>query len=132
MIQGNYFWQHDGIARDELSGGGDGIPQETWNINVGASAVIQRGMLLGAATPTDEFAPVSGASDAAKVLVIARENFTADADHTVTQAFASGKFNREKIILGGDSALTLEPFEDALRKSNIHVTGIQDKFGKVI
>ena len=127
---GNYFWKTDGISRDELSGGGDAIPQETWNVKVAANAVIERGMLLGGDSSTGEFAVVTSADDAEKVLVIARENFEADKDHTVTQAFASGKFNRERIILGGDS-LTLEPFEDALRKSNIHVTSIQDKFGKV-
>lgn len=127
-----YFGTFDGIQRDELSGGTDGSFQTIWNINVGASAAIKRGMLLASDTPTGEFKLVSDASDASKVLVIARDNFTADADgHTVTQAYASGKFNRERIILGGTSALTLEPFEDQLRKSNIHVTSIQDKFGKV-
>lgn len=122
-----YFGTFDGIVRDELSGGLE-EPQEIWNINVGASAAIKRGMLLGASAPTAVFDLVNSSLDAAKVLVIARDNFTADADHKVTQAYASGKFNRERIIIGGDSALTLEPFEDALRKSNIRVTSIQDKF----
>ena len=122
-----YFGTFDGIVRDELSGGLE-EPQEIWNINVGASAAIKRGMLLGASAPTAVFDLVSSAADASKVLVIARDNFVADADHTVTQAYASGKFNRERIIVGGSSALTLEPFEDALRKSNIRVTSIQDKF----
>ncbi|MBR4641585.1 MAG: hypothetical protein IKO74_02545 [Selenomonadaceae bacterium] len=122
-----YFGTFDGIKRDELSGGLE-EPQEIWNINVGASAAIKRGMLLGASAPTAVFDLVSSAADASKVLVIARDNFVADADHKVTQAYASGKFNRERIIVGGSSALTLEPFEDALRKSNIRVTSIQDKF----
>ena len=122
-----YFGTFDGIVRDELSGGLE-EPQEIWNINVGASAAIQRGMLLGASAPTAVFDLVSLADDASKVLVIARDNFTADKDHTVTQAYSSGKFNRERIIIGGDSALTLESFEDALRKSNIRVTSILDKF----
>lgn len=122
-----YFGTFDGIKRDELSGGLE-EPQEIWNINVGASAAIKRGMLLGASSPTAVFDLVSSAADASKVLVIARDNFTADADHKVTQAYASGKFNRERIIVGGSSALTLEPFEDALRKSNIRVTSILDKF----
>lgn len=131
MIRGNYFWQQDGIQRDELHGGGDYIPTSIWNVNVGASAVIERGMLLGASSPTDEWSLVNSTTDTVKVLGIARDNFTADNDHTVTQVYASGKFNREKIILGGDSTLTLEPFEDTLRKSNIHVTSIMDKFGHV-
>lgn len=126
-----YFGTFDGITRDELSGGTDGSFQTIWNINVGASAAIKRGMLLASDTPTGEFKLVSQVSDASKVLVVARDDFTADANHTVTQAYASGKFNRERIILGGTSALALEPFEDQLRKSNIHVTSIKDIFGKV-
>ena len=126
-----YFATFDGIQRDELAGGTDGSFQTIWNVNVGASAAIERGMLLAASTPTGEFKLVSDASDASKVLVVARDNFTADKTHTVTQAYASGKFNRERIILGGTSALTIEPFEDQLRKSNIHLTSIKDIFGKV-
>ena len=125
-----YFGTFDGIVRDELSGGLEEL-QEIWNVNVGASAAIKRGMLLASDTPTGEFKLVSQVSDAAKVLVIARDDFTADDYHKVTQASASGKFNRERIILGGTSALTIEPFEDQLRKSNIHVTSLKDIFGKV-
>lgn len=127
-----YFATFDGIVRDELAGGTDGSFQTIWNVNVGMSAAIERGMLLAADTPTGEFKLVSDASDAAKVLVVARDNFTADKEHTVTQAYASGKFNRERIIIGGTSALTIEPFEDQLRKSNIHLTSIKDIYGKVI
>ena len=126
-----YFATFDGIQRDELAGGTDGSFQTIWNVNVGASAVIERGMLLAADTPTAEFKLVSAVADASKVLVVARDNFTADETHTVTQAYASGKFNRERIKLGGTSALTIEPFEDQLRKSNIHLTSIKDIFGKV-
>lgn len=125
---GKYFYETDGISRDELSGGGDGIPQETWNVNVGASAAIERGMLLCADSPTDEFSLVATADDAQKVLAIAREDFTADAEHTVTQAFVSGKFNREKIILGGDSSLTIDAFENELRKQNLHLTALKEMF----
>lgn len=127
-----YFATFDGIQRDELSGGTDASFQTIWNVNVGMSAAIERGMLLAADTPTGEFKLVSDASDAAKVLVVARDNFTADKEHTVTQVYASGKFNRERIIIGGTSALTIEPFEDQLRKSNIHLTSIKDIYGKVI
>jgi len=125
---GNYVWEIDGIQRDELSGGGDGIPQEIWNVNVGASAVIERGMLLGGESMTGEFSQVTSAADAAKIFGIAVENFTADAEHHVTQVYASGKFNRERIKLGGASTLTLEPFENELRRQNIHITSIHDKY----
>ena len=123
-----YFGTFDGIQRDELAAGGV-IPESIWNVNVGASAAIQRGMLLASDTPAGTYAPVSGTSDASKVLVIARDNFVADDAHTVTQAYASGTFHREKIILGGTSALTIEPFEDQLRKSNIHLRSLKDMFG---
>ena len=126
-----YFATIDGIERDELSGGADGIPKSLWNVNVGASAVIKRGMLLAGETMTGKFALVSDASDASKVLAIAEKDFVADADHTVTQVYGSGKFNREHIILGGTSALTLDVFEDQMRKSNLHLTSIKDLFGKV-
>ena len=122
-----YFVTFDGIQRDELAGGSE-ESQEIWNINVGASAVIERGMLLGASSPTGIFDLVNSSLDASKCLVIARDNFTADAEHSVTQAYASGKFNREKIILGGTSALTIEPFVDALRKSNIRLTSLKNLF----
>lgn len=126
-----YFGQFDGIVRDELSGGADASFQTIWNVTVAADAEIKRGMLLAADTPTGEFKLVTDASDASKVLVIARDNFTADEEHKVTQAYAAGKFNRERIIVGGDDTLTTEPFEDALRKSDIYLTGIKEIFGKV-
>lgn len=124
---GNYFWSISGINRDELQGR-TGEPVDIWNINVGASAVIERGMLLGASSPTAEFSQVTSIADLNKVFVVACDNFIADAEHTVTQAYSRGYFNRERIKLGGDSTLTTEPFEDALRKSNIHLTGIKDIF----
>jgi len=123
-----YFGTFDGIQRDELAAGGV-IPESIWNANVGASPAIPPRMLLAADSPTAVFAPVSNASDASKVLVIARDNFVADDAHTVTQAYASGTFHREKIILGGTSSLTTEPFEDQLRKSNIHLRSLKDMFG---
>lgn len=124
---GEYVWSTDGIERDELQGG-VGEFQEIWNVAVGESAVIERGMLLGASSPTSEFSLVESLSDLNDVFVIAKDDFTATEGHTVTQAYASGKFNRERIILGGDSTFTLEPFENELRKQNIRLTSIQDKF----
>lgn len=124
-----YFYSLSGVLkRDELQGGGDGIPVELWNINVGASAVIDRGMLLGASSPTGIFEPVASAEDASKVLTIAAVDYIGGTSAGVMQAYSSGKFNRERIKLGGSSTLTLEPFENELRKQNIHLTSIQDKF----
>lgn len=128
MISGNYFWQTDGIQRDELQGR-PGQLVDIWNVNVGASAIIERGMLLGASSPTAEWSLVDSTADTLQVFGIARDNFVADDEHTVTQVYSSGYFNREKIILGGDSSLTLEPFANELRKQNIHLTHLEDKFG---
>lgn len=128
MVSGNYFWQTDGIQRDELTGGGV-QPVDIWNVNVGASAVIERGMLLGADSPLGEWSQVTGTADTLKTFGIARDNFVADEEHRVTTVYSSGTFNREKIILGGDSSLTLDTFENELRRQNIHLTSIQDKFG---
>ena len=124
-----YFYSLSGVLhRDELQGGGDGIPVELWNINVGASAVIERGMLLGASSPTGIFTQVASASDASKVLTIAAVDYIGGTSAGVTQAYSSGKFNRERIKLGGSSTLTLEPFENEMRKQNLHLTSIVDKF----
>lgn len=126
---GNYFWSISGIERDELQGR-PGELVDIWNINVGASAVIERGMLLGASSPTGEFGLIGSLSDAAnKVFVVARDNFTAEgASAAVTQAYSRGFFNRERIKLGGGSAFAIAPLEGELRKQNIFLTSIQDKF----
>ena len=112
--------------RDELFGGDDGIPVSLRNIEVDSSTSIQRGMLLSSATTFGTFAPAAD-TDTSKVYVVAAETFDADSDHTVTQAYVSGKFNREKIVL--DSSLDIDDFEETLRRANIHLTSIMDKFG---
>jgi len=122
-----YFFDGEGVQRDELLGG-TGIAQTIWNINVGASAAIERGMLLGASSPTGEFSIVTGAADANKVLVIAAEDYIGGASGGVTQAYASGTFNAERIKHGGGSSLTIEPFINEMRKQNLHVTHLQESF----
>ena len=117
-----------GVTRDELLGGHE-IPLELWNVNVGASAVIERGMLLGASSPTATFDLVNSSLDASKCLVIASSDFTANSiSGHVTTAYSSGLFNRDKIILGGTSALTLDLFVNEMRKQNLHVTDIKNLF----
>lgn len=122
-----YFYETDGVIRDELAGGAE-FPLSVWNVNVGASAVIERGQLLCASSPTAEFKLVTDASDASKVLGIAACDFTADDTHTVTTAYVAGVFNGNRIKLGGDSTLTLEPFANELRKQNLHITNIKDLY----
>ena len=124
---GNYFWSTSGVIRDELAGGAE-FPLSVWNVNVGASAVIERGQLLCASSPTAEFKLVTDASDASKVLGIAACDFTADDTHTVTTAYVAGVFNGNRLKLGGDSTLTIDAFSNELRKQNIHLTSIKDLF----
>ncbi len=125
---GNYFFTTSGIQRDELQAGSE-IPVDIWNINVGASAVIERGMLLGASSIDGTFDVVGSASDLNKVFVIARDDFIAGGESAcVTQAYSSGVFHREKIKLGGDSTLTTLPFENALRMQGIHLRHLEEKF----
>lgn len=119
---GKFFGTRDGIKRDELCGGADGIPMSIRNIEVGSDTTIQRGMLLSSATTFGVFAPVAD-TDTSKVFVIAEKDFQADSDHTVTQAYTSGKFNREKIIL--DESLNIDNYEETLRKENIILTSIK-------
>lgn len=120
---GRFFGTRDGIKRDELVGGADGIPMSIRNIEVGATAEIERGMLLASADVFGTFAPVTSKSDASKVLVIAAEDFTADEKHLVTQAYTMGKFNRERIKLA--DGLNIDDFENELRRQNIHLTSIK-------
>lgn len=117
---GRFFGKRDGIVRDELCGGAEQL-MSIRNIEVASDTTIQRGMLLGSATTFGVFAPATDTST--KVFVIAEKDFTADSDHTVTQAYTSGKFNREKIVL--DESLNIDDFEEQLRKVNIILTTIK-------
>ena len=119
---GRFFGQRDGIKRDELCGGAEQL-MSIRNIEVAADAEIKRGTLLASATTYGVFAPVTSASDTSKVLVIAEKDFAADSDHSITQAYTEGKFNREKIILKSD--LNIDDFENELRRQNIFLTSIK-------
>lgn len=110
-----------GFEADELLGGHEAV--ELWNVKVGSNATITRGDLLSADSASGIFS-IATASDAAKVLVIAAEDFVADSLNAVTSAYAAGKFNREKITFGGAS-VAIAPFEQALRTQGIWLTGIR-------
>ena len=113
-----------GWSADELLADTN-FPVEIYNVNVGSSASISRGDLICAGSMSGVFAPVSSASDATKVLLIAADDFVADSLSTVTRAYSSGVFNREKIKFGGAS-LTTEPLEAEMRKQNLHLRGLQE------
>ena len=118
-----YFDQTDAWTEDALIGGTH-FPIVVQNISVADDAEIQRGELLCASITGGEFAPVSTADDADKILCIAADDFTADSLHTATNAYFAGVFNKEKIILGNDS-LTADDFAQSLRTQNIHLTSLK-------
>ena len=125
--QNQYFGQFKDVTpRDELIGG-TSIPIFTRNIEVDSDTQLERGMLLCSDETFGTFEPVDS-TDTAKVFVIAENDFTADSDHTVTSAYTSGIFNRERIKL--KTGLDIKTFEEALRKENIHLTKIFDLFGR--
>lgn len=114
------------VKRDELFGGADGIPVSTINVIVKPDAEIKRGMILCAAEVGGEFSPVSAKADAKKILAIAACDFSPSGAQNITQAYTSGKFNREKLVI--DSAIDLADFENELRKVNIILTSIKEVF----
>lgn len=115
-----YYEEGVGFEEDALLGGTE-FPTELRNVNVGASATIERGDLLCGSSMSGVFAPVGSASDASKILMIANEDFVADSLNAVTSAYASGRFNRSKINCAGGS---IADFEAELRKQNIHLTEV--------
>ena len=119
-----YVESCNGWSEDALLAGTE-QPISIYNVNVGASATLSRGDLICAGSMSGVFAPVGSASDATKVLMIAADDFVADSLSTVTRAYASGVFNREKISFGGAS-LTTEPFEAEMRKQNLHLTSLKE------
>lgn len=126
---GDFFGTFKNVTpRDELFGGGDGIPVSLRNIEVASDTTIQRGMLLASDKMFGTFSLATN-SETSRVFVVAASGFTSTSDSFVTQAYSSGKFNREKIILGEN--LNLDDFEPELRKQNIHLTSIKNIFGHV-
>lgn len=113
-------WEEDGLL------GGLEFPVELYNVSVGSSASISRGDLLCGNSMSGVFDVVGGASDASKILAIAAEDFIADSLSTVTQAYFSGKFNREKLTFGGNSSVDISAFESEMRKQNLHLTSLKD------
>lgn len=119
-----YTADFDGVKRDELFAGPE-IDVSVWNVKVGSDATITRGMILAGDTINGTFAQATS-SDTGKVLCIAADNFTADSDSTVTRAYGSGKFHREKLILpDGENVST---FEEPLRKVNIILAKLKEVF----
>ena len=116
-----YSETFEGYRADELVAGFE-YPFMRYNVNVGASASLSRGDLICGEYLSGIFAPVSGADDAEKILMIAAEDFVADSLSAVTSAYVAGRFNREKITCAGGS---IADFEAELRKQNILLTSLR-------
>jgi hypothetical protein len=125
---GDYYTEFgDTVTRDELQAATP-EPIEIHNIKVANNAKIKRGMLLAATNATSVFSAAT-AADTSKYLAIAYTDFDADADHTVTQAYVSGAFHREKIIDGTDDYSVTDALENTLRMQNIRVVSLKDLYG---
>ena len=119
-----YFGSFKLDNRDELVG--DTYKELIrFNINVSSDTTLQRGMLLSADSFEGNFKLVDS-TDTGKVFAVALDNFTADSDNTVTQAYTSGVFNREKIITAATDSSILNALTPELRKQNIHFTSIKN------
>ena len=118
----NYTGTFDGVQRDELFGG-TSIPVSVRNINISSDTSITRGAILSSATETGNFALATD-SDTSKILAVAACDFTATSDNTVTQAYTSGVFNRERLTLADGS--DINKLADTLRKDGIILTSIQN------
>lgn len=113
-----YIEEFEGFREDGLLGGTE-YPVDLINVSLTAGASVSRGDLLCGSSFSAVFAPVGGASDASKILLIASEDFVADSLNAVTPAYSSGKFNRNKITCAGGS---ISDYEAEMRKQNIHLT----------
>ena len=112
-------WEEDGLL------GGFEFPTEIYNVSLSAGASVSRGDLLCSNSMSGVFS-IAGASDASKILLFAAEDFVADSLNAVTQAYASGKFNREAITFGGNSSVDISNFESEMRKQNLYLTSIKE------
>ena len=102
-----------GVTYDELIGGHE-VTAIKQNIAIEAGATLPRGAVITAA------GKLAGTSDTADY-VVAEAVGTAD---TVATVYASGMFNREKLIVAeGD---TVDAHEAQLRDKNIYLTSIKN------
>lgn len=115
-----YYEEGVGFEEDGLLGGVE-FPTELYNVSISSGASLSRGDLICGSSMSGVFAPVGGASDANKILLVANEDFVADSLNAVTSAYASGKFNRSKINVAGGS---IADFEAEMRKQNLHLTEV--------
>ena len=121
LKMGKYYEEYAGVVRDELIGDA-AYPVKLRNVTLSSGTAVTRGTILAAATVDGVYAPATSA-DVNKNLAIAVSDFTASSDGTVTQAYSSGVFNREKLTPSDTSVFELE-----LRRQNIHLTSIKKNY----
>ena len=114
-----YYEDFEALQLDELQAAGN-VDLTTFNVNVSSDTTIQRGDLLAGNSFSDTFKLATN-SDTNKILCIARDNFIADSEHTVTQAYFSGNFHTGRIN-SSDTAIVLQ---NELRKQNIHLARLE-------
>ena len=119
-----YYGDFDTVTLDELQAASN-IPVTTFNISVENNATIQRGDLLAAANFTDTF-KLASAGDSSKVLAVARDNFVADSNHTVTAAYFSGTFHKNKIRTASSDSSVIDSLQNELRRQNLHFVKIKE------
>ena len=115
-----YIEKYDGYEEDGLIS--VAFPTSINNVKVAANASLSRGDLLCGESMSGIFGPVASNDDAAKILMIAAEDFVADSLNAVTSAYSAGEFNREKISCAGGS---ITDFEAEMRKQNLHLTSLK-------
>lgn len=126
-----YNGSFPGITHDDLQAMSEQVPVFVRNIEVASDTTIHRGDLLCATNPRGEY-HLANATDAAannRWYGIAIDDYAADSDHTITQAYISGIFHEEKINTADSSTAKISLFELELRRQNIWLRKIQDKFG---
>jgi len=114
-----YYEDFEAMTLDELQAAGS-VELTTFNVNVSSDTTILRGDLLAGSSFSDTFKLATN-SDTNKILCIARDNFIADSEHTVTAVFTSGNFHLNRIN-SSDTAVVLQ---NELRKQNIHLARLE-------
>ena len=117
-----YYEEFTGFREDALLGD-TSFPVELYNVKVSSNASLSRGDLICGESMSSIFAPAGTANDAEKILMIAAEDFVADSLHAVTSAYASGKFNRERVACAGGS---IEDYAAEMRKQGLWLTSLKD------
>lgn len=125
-----YNGSFPGIEHDDLQAMSEQVPVFVRNVEIAEDAEIKRGMLMAATDPRGEY-HLATAADAAgnSFFGIAIDDYKADSDHTITQCYISGIFHEEKIITADSDTAPIKLFELELRRQNIWLRKILDRFG---